>query len=212
VKSGADMDVILNSNVNEVRNLAKDDILIIWGGVKDVCRNETHKCIKQVSKFVQSNLNMNVIFLNLPKRRDLVEQSCVNKEIDTCNRKLGKHLKVIDRVHYVVINYDRKYHTSHSMHLNVEGKEYVAKQLVSFIIMKLNKDELAVISLDWDYVKMNDNTEKSDNCKSDVRCKYDEGQETLSEDLSKLKEQHISPVLGKRVRRRPVNRHDDFLW
>jgi hypothetical protein len=82
------------------------------------------------------------------------------------------------------------------MHLNVEGKEYVDKQLVSFIKMKLNKDELAAISLDWDCVKMNDNTEKSDNCKSDVSCKYDEGQETLSENLSKLKEQHISPVLG----------------
>jgi hypothetical protein len=49
------------------------------------------------------------------------------------------------------------------MHLNVEGKEYVAKQLVSFIKMKLNKDEPAVISLNWDYVKKNDNTEKGYN-------------------------------------------------
>jgi hypothetical protein len=30
VKSGADMEVILDSNVKEARNLAKDDFLIIW--------------------------------------------------------------------------------------------------------------------------------------------------------------------------------------
>jgi hypothetical protein len=31
---------------------------------------------------------------------------------------------------------------SHGMHLNTEGKEYVAKELVSFIDAKLNKEEL----------------------------------------------------------------------
>jgi hypothetical protein len=119
------MEVILGSNEKEIRNLRKDDFLIIWGGVKEVCKNESQKCIKQISKFVQSNLNMNVIVLNLPKRRDLIDQSCVNKEIDSYNRRLGKHLKVFDCVHYLVINYDRKFHTSHGMHLNTEGKEYV---------------------------------------------------------------------------------------
>jgi hypothetical protein len=54
---------------------------------------------------------MNVIVLNLPKRRDLVDQSCVNKEIEGYNRRLGKHLKVFDHVQYIVINYDRKFHT-----------------------------------------------------------------------------------------------------
>jgi hypothetical protein len=70
---------------------------------------------------------MNVTFLNLTKRRDLVKQSCVNKETDSYNRKPRKHLKVFDNVHYVVINYDRKFHTSHGRHLNAEGKEYVDK-------------------------------------------------------------------------------------
>jgi hypothetical protein len=55
-----------------------------------------------------------------------------------------------------MINYDRKFHTSHGMHLNTEGKEYVAKRLVSFIEAKSNKEDLAVISLDWEKAKMND--------------------------------------------------------
>jgi hypothetical protein len=137
VKSGADMDVILGSNEKEIRNLMTDDFLIIWGGVKEVCKKESQKSIKQISEIVQSNLNTNVIVLNLPNRRDLVEHSCVNKEIDNYNRRLGKHLKVFDRVHYKVINYERKFYTRHGMHLNTIGKEYVARQLVSlFLLLK----------------------------------------------------------------------------
>jgi hypothetical protein len=139
----------------------------------------------------------------------------VNKEIDSYNRRLGKHLKVFDRVHYKVINYDRKFHTSHGMHLNTEGKEYVARQLVSFISfndMKLNNEERAVISLNWDNVKMNDKIVVNGKRTSEDGCKFDENQGALSEEEVKLNEHMVSPIRGKRVRRRLVNMSDDFLW
>jgi hypothetical protein len=66
--------------------------------MKEVCKNESQKCIKQISNFVQNNLHTNVIVLNLPTRRDLVDQSCVNNEIVSYNRRLGKYLKVFDSV------------------------------------------------------------------------------------------------------------------
>jgi hypothetical protein len=72
------MEVILNSNIKETRNLAKDNFLIIWGGMKEVCKNESQKYIKQISNFVQNNLHTNVIVLKLPMRRDLVDHSSVN--------------------------------------------------------------------------------------------------------------------------------------
>jgi hypothetical protein len=153
VKSGADMEVLLDSNVKDVRNLAKDDFLIIWGGMKEVCKNESQKCIKQISDFVQNNLHMNVIVLNLPVRRDLVDQSCVNNEIVSYNRRLGKCLKVFDSVHYLMINHDRKFHTRHSMHLNTTGKEYVARQIVSSIGTISSKQDVYVIMLNWDSVE-----------------------------------------------------------
>jgi hypothetical protein len=62
--------------MNKILNLTKDDFLIIWGGVK-VSRKETPKGLKHISKYVQKNLNTNIV-LNLPKRKDLVDQSCVN--------------------------------------------------------------------------------------------------------------------------------------
>jgi hypothetical protein len=42
VKTGADLEVILWSNIKECKNLTKKDVLIIWGGgggTKELSRN-----------------------------------------------------------------------------------------------------------------------------------------------------------------------------
>jgi hypothetical protein len=143
---------------------------------------------------------MNVIVLNLPKRRDLVEQSWVNREIDRYNRRLGKHLKVFDRVQYTVINCDRKFHTSHCMHLNTDSKEYVARQLVSLIDMQSKKEELAVISLGWDNVKMNDEIVVKGKRTSENSGRFDEIQDVLTEEEAKFDGRMVSSTWGKRVR------------
>jgi hypothetical protein len=71
----------------------------------------------------------------------------VNTEITNFNRKVGKCLKSFDHAHHIEINCDRKYHSRYGLHLNSKGKEYVAKQLVTFIEMKSNKNEQTVIPL-----------------------------------------------------------------
>jgi hypothetical protein len=59
---------------------------------------------------------------------------------------------------------------------------------------------------------MNDKIVKNGKRKSDESSKSVEVQGTLSEEEVKLNERMISPVVGKRVRRRPVNMSDDILW
>jgi hypothetical protein len=97
---------------------------------------------------------------------DLEDQSCVNKEVKNFNRKLGKHLKLLECAHYIEINYDRKHHTRHGLHLNAKGKEYVAKQLVSFIKDTSNKSEQTVLPLNWKMTQMKGEMRmcKSKNC------------------------------------------------
>jgi hypothetical protein len=73
-KSGADLEVIFFSNVKECKKLTKKDISIIWSGTKDVSKNESQKSLSGVWKFIQMNLNTNVLVLNLLKRWDLEEQ------------------------------------------------------------------------------------------------------------------------------------------
>jgi hypothetical protein len=45
--------------------------------------------------------------INVPNRFDLQVDSCVNKEVKTFNRKLGKQLKLLNNGHMKVVNYDR---------------------------------------------------------------------------------------------------------
>lgn len=101
------------------------------------------------------------------------------------------------------------------MHLNTVGKEYFARQLVSlisFIDKKSNKEERAVISLDWDNVKMNDKTVVNGKRTSEDRRKFEKNQGELSEEEVRLNPSMVSPTCGKRVRRQPVKMSDDFLW
>jgi hypothetical protein len=78
------------------------------------------------------------------------------------NRKLGKHLKSFEYAHHVEIKCDRIYHTRHGLHLNLKGKEYVVKQLITSIETKLNKNEKTVIPLNWKKGQKKDKIEKGD--------------------------------------------------
>jgi hypothetical protein len=74
VKLGADLEVMLHSNMKGCKNLTNKNILIIWGGTKDVSKNRSGKGLSQIRKFIKMNFNTNVILLSLPKRMDLESQ------------------------------------------------------------------------------------------------------------------------------------------
>jgi hypothetical protein len=87
------------------------------------------------------------------------------------NRKLGKHLKSFECAHFVEVNYDRK-HTRHGLHLNIKGKEHVAKQLETIIKVILNKNEKIVTPLNWKKVQLKDKIRMCKN-KGRISCKDD---------------------------------------
>jgi hypothetical protein len=76
----------------------------------------------------------------------------------------------------------RKYHTGHGLHLNSKGKEYVAKQLFTFIETKSNKNEQTVIPLNWKKAQTKDKIEKNE---SKDNISSEEIQVTLSVDEGK---------------------------
>ncbi|PNF27502.1 hypothetical protein B7P43_G04277 [Cryptotermes secundus] len=207
VKSGADLEVILRSNMKECKKLTKEDILIIWGGTRDVSKNETQKGLLGIRKFIQTNLNTNVFVLSLPKRWDLEDQSCVNKEISQFNRKLSKYLKPFDHARYIEVKCDRKCHTRHGLHLNARGKEYIAKQLVMFIKVQPNRMEQIVLPLHWK------KTQRQDGIKTS-REPTNSGKHLAISSGEADKQQGKTPTTlpSKRQRRPPASRYDDFLW
>ena len=67
----------------------------MWGGTKDVSRNETDKGLIQIRNSVNKNTNTNVLVMNLPHRHDLEQKSRVNDEMKRFNRKLKKIMTVL---------------------------------------------------------------------------------------------------------------------
>jgi hypothetical protein len=74
--------------------------------------------------------------MTAPHRYDLHGSSCVNDEIVVYNRKLHKVGKTADNVKTIQAPSNRNDFTRHGMHLNVSGKEKVAK-LIGESIKKL---------------------------------------------------------------------------
>jgi hypothetical protein len=66
----------------------KNDVVVVWGGTRDVGRNETTKGLQQIRHFVQSHKQTNVLVMSLQHRHDLEANSCVNEEVIAYNRKL----------------------------------------------------------------------------------------------------------------------------
>ena len=209
VKSGADLEMILRSNMKECKKLTKKDILTIWGGTKDVSKNESQEGLLGIRKFIQTNLNMTVFVLNLPKRWDLEDQSCVNKEISQFNRKLSKYWKPFEHARYIEVKCDSKCHTRHGLHLNARGKEYIAKQLVTFIKVQPNRMEQTVLPLYWKKTQRQDGIKR---CTSREPTTSGEHLAISSGEANKQQGKTPTTLPSKRQRRPPASRNDDFLW
>jgi hypothetical protein len=51
VKAGADLAAILSSGVKDIKDLTKKDMVIVWGGIANVSRNETGKGLTRIRNF-----------------------------------------------------------------------------------------------------------------------------------------------------------------
>jgi hypothetical protein len=68
-----------------------------------------------------------------------MSNSCVNNEIEKFNRKLRLRLETLGSVEMIDVVKDRNLYTRHGQHLNTEGKENMAKNIVSAIERVLSK-------------------------------------------------------------------------
>jgi predicted protein tyrosine phosphatase len=82
IKPGAGIENILATMNLNYRHLIKKDVIVVQGGANDVYRNNA-----QTEKFCKNLSNVNIIIFDIPHQYDLMETSCVNKEIKIFNRK-----------------------------------------------------------------------------------------------------------------------------
>ena len=106
---------------------------IVWGGTRDIGRNEIRNGLQQIKNFVENHKQTNVIVMSAPHRHDLQSKSCVNDAVKEFNRKLKKHLKQADNTRVIEVDPDRHLFTRHGLHMNLKGKEQMAKKIARTI-------------------------------------------------------------------------------
>jgi hypothetical protein len=143
VKPGACMKDIVSSPSNCAINNSSRNTFVIWGGARDIGKNESTWALKEVQNFVQAHPKNNIIVISAPHRYDLSQTSCVNQEVKVFNRKLRKYLKAYNNTLIVELASNRDYFTCHGLHLNRKGKDSIAKKIAAAIQDQLNTQKCA---------------------------------------------------------------------
>jgi hypothetical protein len=144
-------------------------------------------------------------------RHDIVDWSCVNKEVRLFNRHLAKRLKCYKHVTISSVDLDRQHFTKHGLHLNNRGNEKVCQRIVELVQGKLGSvvDVTSVNAIPLRYGK--------DIVLEEVVCNQGNELEKSVLDLSlnymvlSESDQRQEVRMSTRVRRPPVKFSKDFL-
>jgi len=87
------------------------------------------KGIRHLNDFVNQRTNTNIRIITAPHRHDLPNTSCINNEVQIFNRKLCKLINNKENVKILEQETKREDFTQHGLHLNMSGKDKIAKLL-----------------------------------------------------------------------------------
>ena len=132
-KPNADIEAITSPLHLKTDNLTKKDLIIFYGGTKEISRNETKKGLCSLKGFAQRTPNTNVILLGAPYRYDLPPSSCVNTEVTLYNKRLQSLMSTFNYAMVLNMSTERRHHTKHGLHLNKKGKDWVVNNLLKEI-------------------------------------------------------------------------------
>ena len=123
VMPGSRLEYITHLARREISQRHCEDFVTNWGGANDININESDTGLRHIKKFALRNKHTNVITMTAPHRYDLQDFSCINKEIQIYNRKLGKMLKDMNHVRIIDMNLSRNEFAQRRLHMNSSSKE-----------------------------------------------------------------------------------------
>jgi len=149
VKPGSGIKMITDSANQDVSTLTKKDVVVVWGAANDIAKNEAKNALTHITNFVELRKHTNVLLVWVPTRFDLSPTSCVNREVNSYNRKLYKRMKQFVHVRLIDSKLQREYFTKHGMHMKLAGKEIIAHRIAELIRETLPKKKTSTIPLLW---------------------------------------------------------------
>jgi hypothetical protein len=134
--------------------------------------------------------------------------SCVNKEVISINRKLFKILKLHNHVRVCFMNTNRDLFTTHGMHMNARGKNWLADNWASIIksLCSTSPTTTAIPLADLSKNPSNDNDSTNSPSHTEPT--------TFQVSDPKLSSNNCSTNGNQRTvhLKKPVDKGDDFLW
>jgi hypothetical protein len=115
VNPGSEMKCIKDTAKVTIQQLTKKDVVVLWGGSKDIAKHNATVGMKHILEFVINANNTNVIPMSAPHRRDLIRNLCVNNEVDAFNRRLRTKLKRFENVEMIDVVGERDCYTEHGL-------------------------------------------------------------------------------------------------
>ena len=213
VTPGSGMRHIKDASTGIIKQLTKEDVVVIWGGSNDIAKNNASTGMKYLLDLVINANHTNIILMSAPHRFDLMETSCVNLEIKNFNSKLSTKLERIGKVKLIEVDNDRTLYTGHGQHLNARGKESMAKKIASMIKCMLAKKTKPIRTkwyLDKETPETTTPTTKEDEEEKvpwEVPSLVPNDMETQDLDTDAKR-----PESPHHRRKCPVRRNPDFLW
>ncbi|KAG8336512.1 hypothetical protein J6590_042029 [Homalodisca vitripennis] len=140
--SGRTGQVLDNHNIEEEK-LGEEDGLVILCGTNDVAINNAQDAIKNIELVLNkiTSTVSKIVVVDIPRRYDLVEWSCVNQEVKKTNCALKEMCNKFRDVSLVEVSRaERHLHTRHGMHLNRRGKMWLAHQIARVLDSKQEQE------------------------------------------------------------------------
>ena len=153
IKPGGRAQQVLDKKNIDGEKLKKEDVLVIVCGANDVAANEAAVALTAITVTLEeaTQTQTQVVLVDLPKRYDLLEWSCVNHEVNKTNKHLEEISAKFENVTLVEASKaGRSLHTSHGLHLNSSGKNWLADQILKAVSRQTKGSESPQLSLSVD--------------------------------------------------------------
>jgi lysophospholipase L1-like esterase len=196
IMPGSGLRHIAGLTIRETRQLQQDEFVIICGGANDINKNEPNIGLRNIRNFALQNKHTNIITISPPNRHDLQDSTCIYGERQIYNRKLHKILKDMYHVTITDTNYTREDFTQHGLHMNLAGKEKLART-IGHVITNFFAKQTSSISLNWKEASTATTTKDA----------------TVDSCTGNAEAEHKTEIrASNRVKKIPATRNEDFLW
>jgi len=177
---------MLRESITEtVKQLSKDDVLVISSGTNDYEHDNFKSTFRNIKEYLSPLTYINILVLGIPFRYDLQNSTTVNLKILKINKKLSKLFRISPNISFLDSNNDSKLFTRHGLHRNKLDKQFIVAQIATYIFSIFKRKNLACIPLAWH--KPTERLQDENQVKNVMRN-------------------------SSRLRKIPVTRSDNFLW